>query len=128
MILYINERLNEWAEWALKREDGGLGYPRECSYTRLQARSGSGFVPVDNERAWDVERAVQELGGVSKQVITEMYLRTGTAEQKARSCQCCVRTLFNRLHHAHVLIMERLSMQEDGAGKLDKKNVLDTVA
>lgn len=117
MIVYINTRLNEWADWSIRRESNGLGYPRECSYTRMQARSGAGFAPETNERAWEVEQAVQSLGDVSKQVIIEMYLKTGTAEQKARSCQCCARTMFNRLHHAHVLIMEFLNMYEESSVK-----------
>lgn len=108
MLSYINSRLVQWAEWVKRKDDGGLGFPRECSYTRLQGRGSNGFRPnVDNE-AWEIEQAVTALQVESPhlhQVVQLFYLRSMTAQQMADKCGCSRDTLYTRLHHAHVEIM-----------------------
>ena len=109
MLTYINSRLNQWAEWLRRREDGGLGYPRECPYTRLQARSSTaGYIPIDEGEAWEIERAVQHLRTHAPhlhQVVVLFYRKTMTGEQMARECGCSRDTLYARLHQSHVEIM-----------------------
>lgn len=115
MIDDINTRLQIWAEWIRRREDGGMGFPRECSYSRLQARSNTGYVPIDEGDAWQIERAVTELkkrAPLLHQVIGVHYLRTMTIEQRAVTCQCGKRTFFDRLHAAHLQIRSILCARE----------------
>jgi hypothetical protein len=128
MLTYINSRLNQWAEWCRRREDGGLGFPRECSYARLQARSSSaGYIPIDDGEAWEIERAVQHLRLVFPQlhqVVTLFYRRTMTGEQMARECECCRDTLYHRLHMSHVEIMNWI--HDECAREHDAKKIVDT--
>lgn len=114
MLTYINSRLVMWAEWVRRKDDGGIGFPRECSYTRLQGRSGGGFVPNVDADCWEIECAVTALKTASPrlhQVVDLFYCRTMTGEQMAKRCQCSRDTLYARLHQAHVEIMNWLQDQ-----------------
>ena len=107
----IHPRLERWAEWVLRRESGGLGYPRECSYTRLAARSGNGFVPSADHESWQTEQAVVLLARSDEllhQVITVRYLSTRTPEQMFRVCNCSERTFYRRLQDAREIIKKSL--------------------
>jgi hypothetical protein len=62
MIPYINSRMVLWSEWVMRREDGALGYPKECPYTRLMARSGgSGYQPNFDSDAREIDNALAEI-------------------------------------------------------------------
>ena len=101
MIVYINARLNAWAEWHARRGDSGLGFPRECSYTRLQARSGSGFKAEVDDAAWETHRGVNALIIERRAAVFSFYVRRGLVIQKARDCGCSVATLYRRIDAAH---------------------------
>lgn len=102
---YIKGRLKRWGEWCARRESGGLGYPRECPYTRMQARSGVGFSSpeVDGE-AVETERAVCELPEHLRETIRSYYVRPGTVEQKARDLRCGRDTVYARIERAIPLL------------------------
>lgn len=108
----LDRRLNNWAEWNLRREDSGIGFPRECSYTRLQiSTSGGGYMPIIESDAWLIEHAVITLGQaypILHQVIVERYLKTRSAEQMYRACNCSERTFFRRLQDAKCIIKKTL--------------------
>lgn len=56
MIDYVNSRLVVWSEWIVRREDEGLGFPKECCYTRLVARSGgAGYQPDFTSDAQEID-------------------------------------------------------------------------
>ena len=115
LIVYINNRLLAWAGWAKRKADGGLGFPKECSYTRLQGRSGSGFVPNANDECWEIEQAVIALRTSSPllhEVVELFYLRTMTVDQMAKACGCGVTTFYVRLHQAHQSVMDWLHDQD----------------
>lgn len=112
---YINSRLNLWALWSAQRTSGGLGFPRECSYTRLAARTSSGFIsPNFNEDAWLVEQAVQSLPVYLKETVKSFYLETGTIDQKAKDLHCERRTVYSRIDRAHDHIMDWLNDEACG--------------
>ena len=107
----IEQRLGRWAQWVLTRESGGLGYPRECPYTRLMARGGSGFIPGLDAEAMQIETAVCELkkeNAELHQVIHVRYLGTRTLDQMYRVCGCSERTFFRRLAEAKLAIKKLL--------------------
>lgn len=108
----IKTRLQQWAEWSLMRDGGSLGYPRECSYTRMQARSGSpGFFSPDIDlEAMQVEDAVRELPEYLRDTVRQYYVAPGTVEQKARVLCCNKKTIYLRLECAHQLIIELLKL------------------
>lgn len=107
MIAEIDQQLGRWAEWIMRSEGGGLGFPRESAYTRLQARSGGGYCPeIDNE-AWQTEQVICELRQsepLLHEVIVVMYLKTLSNDQRCRACACSIRTFYDRLHRAHIAI------------------------
>jgi hypothetical protein len=109
---YINDRLNQWAHWVAQRDSGALGYPHQSAFVRLAGGSGSyssRLAPDLNERAWEIERAVQSLRGELKECVVSFYCRIGTIEQKARECRCCRDTMYSRLDRAHGLILDALN-------------------
>lgn len=114
MIDYINTRCAQWAAWRRRKDDNGLGFPRECPYTRLQARGGSGYNHVTDEAAWEIECAVRSLDDQLKKVIEVIYLGKGTSRDKARDCRCAESTMFERVHRAHLRIMEWLNDEAAG--------------
>jgi DNA-directed RNA polymerase specialized sigma24 family protein len=109
---YIKTRLQQWAEWSAMRESGAVGYPRECSYTRMQARSGAPgfFTPDLDEDAMDVEKAVRELPDYLRATVREYYVAPGTVEQKAKSLCCNKNTIYLRLERAHALISDWMQL------------------
>jgi DNA-directed RNA polymerase specialized sigma24 family protein len=94
---------------------GGLGYPRECSYTRLIERSGNGFhSPNFDEDAWLVEKAIQSLPDSLKDTVQVFYLRVGTIEQMAKELHCHRVTIYARIDVAHSKIMDWLNDEACG--------------
>ncbi|HQS59743.1 MAG: hypothetical protein B7Y56_03090 [Gallionellales bacterium 35-53-114] len=108
---YIKTRLQQWAEWSAMREDGAVGYPRECSYTRLQGRSGGGFFsPEVDLDSMEVEDAVRELPEHLRNTVREYYIAPGTIEQKAKALCCNKNTIYLRIERAHQLVSEWLEL------------------
>lgn len=120
MISHINDKLNIWARWvAGGRKVVGLGYPSQCAFTRVGMPSASRD-PTMNEQAWEIEQAVHRLDDGLRDVIEQFYLRAGTAESHARDLHIGLRTLYDRLHMAHVRIMEWMQVGDEE----DEKNLL----
>jgi hypothetical protein len=103
---YIKIRMQQWAEWVVMRESGAVGYPRECSYTRMQARSGSsGFHSPDIDmEAMEIEDAVRVLPDYLRLTVREYYVKPGTIEQKAKQLCCHRDTLYARIEQSHTMI------------------------
>jgi DNA-directed RNA polymerase specialized sigma24 family protein len=116
----IEQRMIRWADWLLRSNGAGLGFPRECSYTRMQQSDHSGFTSpeVDLESS-QTEKAVQSLIDDHKHAVQVFYLVTGTHEQKAKYLRCHVRTMERRVERAHWLI--RMWLDEDRTLRLQKK-------
>jgi hypothetical protein len=121
---YINNRLNQWALWSAQRLSGGLGFPSECSYTRLTARSSNGFrSPNFDEDAWLIEQAVLALPDYLRETVIAVYIKTGTTEQKAKDLRCHRDTIYARLDLAHSKIMDWLNDEACGVLERTKVNV-----
>jgi len=114
MILHINDKLNVWADWvATGRRVRGLGYPSQVAFMRLTPSANTLRMPVENETAWEIERAVHDLDRQLRDVVEQFYLRAGTAETHAKALRICRDTLYVRLHNAHVKIMEALQLADE---------------
>lgn len=120
----IEQRMVRWAEWLLRGDGGGLGFPRECSYTRMQQRGGDGgySIDVDIESA-ETEKAVQALEPDLKQAVQVYYLANATRATQAQYLKCHVRTMERRVERAHVRIVELLDASRR---KRRIKNILRT--
>lgn len=103
---YIKGRMQQWAEWLLQRESGGLGFPSECSYTRMQQRSDSSgcISPNIDVDAMQVEDAVRQLPDYLRQTAREFYVASGTIEQKAKALRCHRVTIHTRIEKVHVFV------------------------
>lgn len=117
----IVHRMIRWAEWLMRSSGGALGYPRECSYTRMQARSDAGFnsEEIDIESS-ETERAVQSLDQDLKLAVQVYYLAGATRETQARYLKCHVRTMERRVERAHALIRQFL---EESSRRRRVKNI-----
>lgn len=113
MIPYINDRLNQWARWCAQgRRVRGLGYPEKVAFYRLAPLPGKAMTPIPDEECYQIEKVIHAMK-VEKEVkllavINQYYKHTGTAETHARDLRISRATLFNRLHQAHVWVMDRL--------------------
>ncbi|PIP02756.1 MAG: hypothetical protein COX55_03565 [Zetaproteobacteria bacterium CG23_combo_of_CG06-09_8_20_14_all_54_7] len=98
----IHQRMLKWAEWVLRSDGGGLGFPCECSYTRMQQRSDCGFTApeVDIESA-ETEKAVQSLEQYLRHAVQAHYCMGGTRESQARQLGCSTTTVERRVERAH---------------------------
>jgi len=108
MIDYMNHRLVCWAEWATRRDDGGLGWPRQSHYTKAVLSHSKGNIEEINEAAMEIETGVLALRRERDDlflVVMEFYRKTGSAEYKARALGVHKDTLYARLHAAHIWLM-----------------------
>lgn len=107
----ITQRMIRWAEWLLRGNGGGLGFPRECSYTRMQQRGGDGgySIDVDLESA-ETEKAVQSLEQDLKLAVQVYYMTATTREIQAQYLKCHVRTMERRVERAHDQITQFLEV------------------
>ncbi|MCE3238127.1 MAG: hypothetical protein K0R24_1108 [Gammaproteobacteria bacterium] len=90
---YLDNRLEEWADWLIRYNHHGLGYPSKTIEARLRDEggvliSGTGIhYPPSNERAEEMERLVVELDAHNKQLATVLrvyYLDPGLIKHKAK--------------------------------------------
>lgn len=120
MILYINDRLNVWAAWhASGRKVIGLSYPGQCAFSRLTPSAHTNSAPIPDEEAWETEKAIQSLDATLRELIHEVYLKPGTMETHAKSLHICAKTMYNKLHSAHIKIMEWLQVGDEDVVQKD---------
>lgn len=62
-IEWVRERLENWARWAVQREGGALGYPRQSAFARLagKGRRAEAVIPIDDVDAALTDEAVNAL-------------------------------------------------------------------
>jgi hypothetical protein len=114
MIEYINKRMIDWAAWAKRRDDGGLGYPGSVSYCQLVQTHGeysSGPI-IEDAAAMEIERIVMALRSERQHlhaVAHWVYLAGNfTMDRVARELGCHRDTVYTRLHQLHVVVMDEL--------------------
>jgi hypothetical protein len=115
MIDYMNHRLVCWAEWAVRRDAGAQGFPRQSHYTKAVLSHSRGSIEEINEAAMEVETcylALRHARAPLADAVFEFYRKTGSAEYKAKKLGVCRDTLYGRLHQAQVWMMEWLQDQE----------------
>lgn len=127
MILYINEKLNQWGLWCASGREQ-VGYPKRAAFMRLVPSSGASTVTICDDEAMQVNRAVQRLDGELRQVVDLYYIRMRSCDAGsiARSLKCHRDTLYARLHHAHVVVMDAIQDEEllTGSDRFCKKQLL----
>lgn len=131
---YINSRLVIWSEWELKREEGALGYPTECPYTRLVQRSGgAGFKPDFDSDAYEISLILIKIKNINPEIYRVLHLFYGvefsngqvkavsmTRDAIAKDIKCHRDTVYNYIDKGHKLIMDFLH-ENDVIAHLRKK-------
>lgn len=112
MLQHIDERLRRWAEWNVRRTEGGIGYPRQANYTRLGGSSGMGYCEIPDEEAWEIEQIVTSMGEILKVSVRTWYFDTATIEQKARRLGVSHMALRKYIDLAHQYIDEQLKFNK----------------
>lgn len=105
---FVHERLILWANWRMRRGDGGLGYPKHAAFAK-QNMGGGFWTPEMDSVCLDVDKAVCALELQQKEVVVACYCLAGTKEGKAKQLGCCVRTYDNRLSEAHRKVLSYLN-------------------
>lgn len=127
MILYINEKLNQWGLWCLSGR-AKMGYPKHAAFMRLVPSESTGSVLICDDEAMQINRAVQRLEGELRQVVDLFYIRMRSCEAGsiARVLKCHRDTVYTRLHRAHVVVMDALHDEEllTGSDSFCKKQLL----
>lgn len=107
MIKEIDSRFLEWADWAIRRDDGGIGYRNRTIESELMEMGpnlikGKGLrVPVVHERAEEIEKIVSSMPKKLRNVIIIKYILTGTDEIKARQNGFSYSTFRRHVDRAH---------------------------
>ena len=62
-IEWVKDRLENWARWAVQREAGALGYPRQSVFSRLAGKGtrAEAVIPIDSVDASLTDDAVNAL-------------------------------------------------------------------
>jgi len=97
---HLYDQIILWANWRIRRGDGGLGYPKHAAFAK-QSVGGGFWTPEMDSVCHDVDKAVCALKDEIKDVLVACYCLAGTKEGKCRQLGCCVRTYDNRLNEAH---------------------------
>jgi len=110
VIPWVDDRLHEWAEWARRMEDGGLGYPKESLNWRIMRqgpegtaiKSSKGFHPAPMPVAIEmVEVAILRMPPDMKEVVKLKYLERGSEKQKAKRAGRSERRFREDIDRAH---------------------------
>ncbi len=89
---YVEFRLEQWADWYLRGNDSGIGYPRKNILQRFLEGGGvfvrgsthQGF--VSNSQAEEIEWIVKELAAQNRKLSDALriqYFESGTMKSKA---------------------------------------------
>jgi DNA-directed RNA polymerase specialized sigma24 family protein len=109
---FVMDRLRVWAIWRIRRDEGGLGYPRKSAFAKTE---GSSFwTPEMDSASVEMDQCVCALPPALRQVVMLEYTRTGTQQQKANECGCCLRTYTNRLGAAYQALLGLMNDQAAG--------------
>lgn len=104
---YIQQVLELWASWRIRRHEGAMGYPKKSAFVK-ESSSGGFWTPEMDSRCYVIDAAVCELLEERKQVIMVYYTQTGTNEQKANRCGISLRTFYSRIEIAKLDLANRL--------------------
>jgi hypothetical protein len=113
MILYINDKLNQWGLWCLSGRDR-VGYPKRAAFMRLVPASSVRSVTICDEEAMQLNRAVQRLDRDLRLLVDLFYIRMRSCDggSIARVLKCHRDTVYTRLHRAHLLVMDAIHDDE----------------
>lgn len=106
----VHARLNRWSEWVITgRRVKGLGFPSQCSYTKLTPSTNTHIAPHFQEESYETEKVIHRLEKKQIKIIKQFYLHCGTWETHAKALHCSKSTLLKRMDEIHRKILYLLS-------------------
>lgn len=102
---YVAGRLKVWAEWRIRRDHGGIGFPRKVSFLKVAPQVSGYWTPEMDGLAYEVEQCVMALDQILYDAIVACYLHTTSIEQKKIFCGCTKMTYYNRVSSGHRAIL-----------------------
>lgn len=114
IVDYVAQRLNQWAEWKLRRHDEGLGYPKQVAWFDNLPKGGfTQFTPDVKDECIEVDQcviAVLATDAKMYEVLVLTYCELNmTVEQKAKRIGCCVNTYKSYIGLANRLVLGYLN-------------------
>ncbi|MGY1490735.1 hypothetical protein ACW4YW_15115 [Methylobacillus pratensis] len=131
---YVAGRLKVWADWRIRRDQGGVGYPRKVAFLKVAPTPAGFWTPEMDSQAYEMEQCVMALDEVLYDAVVACYLHTTSLDQKLIFCGCKKDTYYRRINQAHKVVLG--FMNDLAAGmtlktipKLRKpKNILRAIA
>jgi len=111
MIDWVNEKLILWADWARRRDDGGLGYAKDSPTCRLAASGTSGGIVLAESDALEIDSAMVFLAQERPElhrVGMEWYYHGSPAMVAAKRIGCHRDTVYSRLDALHIAVAKHL--------------------
>lgn len=107
---YIVNRLVQWSQWAARRQDSGLGYPKQVPYINMMPRTeASNYLPEFADECFEIDKCVTALqteGDIYYAVILLHYGQINmTLDQRLEKLGCVKQTYYNKIDKAHRLIL-----------------------
>ena len=115
---YLEDRLTEWADWIVRYNAYGVGYPSKTIEARLRDEggvliSGTGqFYPPTNPRAEEIEQCIKALNEQIPKLakaVRAYYLEPGLIKHRARKAGCSYSQFRVLVDMAKVWLKGRLS-------------------
>jgi hypothetical protein len=124
MIIYLENRLNQWAEWYSKNDLKALGYPtnaRECRTLTAMNHYSYRSKPLPyNEEAEEIELFVRELAKQKPIIASALryyYFEPGSLRTKA-----------SKLHLSHTQFKHYIDMAHYWlAGRISRKSFVTQI-
>ena len=118
IINVIEKRLNVWADWIMRQNDWGLGYPKQSieahlmKYGNIVIQQSNQPVLMSNPDAEEIENEISVLAKQTQilaDALRVYYLTIGTMEQKAKKLNVSHAQLRIYLNMAKQWLAGRLS-------------------
>lgn len=117
---YVASQLKIWADWRIRREQGGTGFPRKVSFLKVAPQASGYWTPEMDSQAYQMDQCVMALDEILYKAVVASYIHTTTLEQKCNFCDCKERTYRYRLADAH---QKLLGLMNDLAAGIPIKTI-----
>jgi hypothetical protein len=103
---YLVSMMCNWARWAMRGMDGGVGYPKQSAFTNNMPHGGvEDYTPEVNESALEIDACMQSLSVIRIDLYVVLYLHYRRNDlalvKKLDHLGCCKKTYYNRIDIGH---------------------------
>jgi len=107
---YLVSRMCNWANWATRGVDGGIGYPKRSAFTNnMPCGSGMDYSLEVNEGAMEIDACMKALSLTRHELYSAVYMHYRrndlTMADKLQSLGCVKSTYYVKIDLAHNQIL-----------------------